>query len=234
VGGTGITGGISAPAAGTSPAVTGGVAAPAPKYTVKHGDTLSGIAASHGMSVGQLQSLNPQIKNPDMIFPGQSVNLGKGRPVGSGGSSDGGGSFGIGDGIGGKGVITGDPVSVGNALDGARNHGGGGHVPDGTPVITAPVANELGGGGNFGGAPDFPTTSTYPPVDQSLSQNQGGEAAAGRFRNLGRKIKGWGFGKPPADPAQNAVYVDVPRNTNPLDIKDGHGPHGGPHGPQGV
>jgi LysM repeat protein len=243
IGGSSVGDGTVAADGGTStsPAVGNSSVAPAPNYRVKHGDTLSGIAAAHGMSVGQLESLNPQIKNPNMIFPGQSVNLGKGQPV---------------DGASGGGVVAGDPIggilgsdggtvaaahggdanAVQNSLDNARHPGNNGGVPAGTEVISAPASNAIGGGDFAGGAggAGFPTTSTYPPVDQSLSQGESEEARAGRFRNLGKKIKGWGLGgKPPADPAQNAVYVDVPRNnTNPLDIKDGHGPHGGPHGPQ--
>jgi LysM repeat protein len=45
-------------------------------YTVVHGDTFSGIAAANGLSTSQLETLNPQIRDPDLIFPGQSVNLG--------------------------------------------------------------------------------------------------------------------------------------------------------------
>jgi LysM repeat protein len=70
------TGGIAAPANGGSGAT----------YTVVHGDTLSGIAAANGMSTSQIEALNPQIKDPDLIFPGQSVNLGGGS-TGSPGSS---------------------------------------------------------------------------------------------------------------------------------------------------
>lgn len=46
-------------------------------YTVKAGDTLSGIAEAHHMSLNELLSLNPQFaKNPDLIHPGEHVNLG--------------------------------------------------------------------------------------------------------------------------------------------------------------
>lgn len=45
-------------------------------YTVAHGDTLSGIAAAHDMSLSQLESLNPDINNPNLILPGQKINLG--------------------------------------------------------------------------------------------------------------------------------------------------------------
>lgn len=46
-------------------------------YTVKSGDTLSQIAAQNGMTTQQLIALNPQYaSNPNLIQPGQSVNLG--------------------------------------------------------------------------------------------------------------------------------------------------------------
>jgi LysM domain len=47
---------------------------------VQPGDTLSGIAASHGVSLAAVEAANPQISNPNLIFAGQNVSL-------SGGSS---------------------------------------------------------------------------------------------------------------------------------------------------
>jgi LysM repeat protein len=44
-------------------------------YTVKRGDTLSAIARSHKMSLHALEKLNPQIKNPNLIHPGQKVKV---------------------------------------------------------------------------------------------------------------------------------------------------------------
>lgn len=44
-------------------------------YIVKPGDTLSGIAARHGVSLAALERANPQIKIPDLIYPGQHVTL---------------------------------------------------------------------------------------------------------------------------------------------------------------
>jgi len=46
--------------------------------TVKSGDTLSQIAASNGMTLSALEALNPQITNPNMIHPGDSINLSQG------------------------------------------------------------------------------------------------------------------------------------------------------------
>lgn len=43
--------------------------------TVKPGDTLYGIAKQNGVSLNSLIKANPQIKNPNLIYPGQQVNL---------------------------------------------------------------------------------------------------------------------------------------------------------------
>ncbi len=44
-------------------------------YKVAAGDTLYKIAAANKLSLAQLISYNPQIKNSNMIYPGQVVNL---------------------------------------------------------------------------------------------------------------------------------------------------------------
>lgn len=44
-------------------------------YTVKKGDTLSGIAAKFGTTVDDILAVNPQITNPDLIYPGQEIVL---------------------------------------------------------------------------------------------------------------------------------------------------------------
>lgn len=47
-----------------------------PMYEVQSGDYLGKIAQDVGMSLPDLLALNPQIENPDLIFPGQMLNLG--------------------------------------------------------------------------------------------------------------------------------------------------------------
>ena len=44
-------------------------------YTVRRGDTLSGIAASHHTSLNKLEQANKQIANPNLIYVGQKINL---------------------------------------------------------------------------------------------------------------------------------------------------------------
>ena len=42
-------------------------------YVVKSGDTLSGIAQKFGVSLAALEAANPQIPDPNKIFPGQVI-----------------------------------------------------------------------------------------------------------------------------------------------------------------
>ena len=51
-------------------------------YTVKKGDTLSGIASKYGTTVSKLVSLN-NIKNPDLIYIGQVLTISKTTDSGS-------------------------------------------------------------------------------------------------------------------------------------------------------
>ena len=44
-------------------------------YVVQSGDTLSEIAERFGVSLKALEAANPQIKNPDVIFPGQHIRI---------------------------------------------------------------------------------------------------------------------------------------------------------------
>jgi LysM repeat protein len=51
-------------------------------YTVSRGDTLSGIARRLGVSQEAMEAANPQLANPNRIFPGQQLNV----PGGAGGT----------------------------------------------------------------------------------------------------------------------------------------------------
>jgi spore coat assembly protein SafA len=52
----------------------GGTGEPA-GYTVQRGDTLWDIAKRHGVSLQALIAANPQIQNPNLIYPNQVINL---------------------------------------------------------------------------------------------------------------------------------------------------------------
>lgn len=44
-------------------------------HTVRRGETLWGIARKYGTSVNALLARNPQIKNPNLIYPGEKVSI---------------------------------------------------------------------------------------------------------------------------------------------------------------
>ena len=44
-------------------------------YTVRKGDTLWGIAKRYGVTLTALIAANPQIKNPNLIYPGDRVRI---------------------------------------------------------------------------------------------------------------------------------------------------------------
>ena len=57
------------------------------EHTVVSGDTLWAIARKHGVSLQELIAANPQIANPDLIYPGDQINLPGGSHAASHGSS---------------------------------------------------------------------------------------------------------------------------------------------------
>lgn len=46
-------------------------------YDVQSGDTMTQIAKNHNMSLQELASINPEVKNLDLIYTGQNVNTSK-------------------------------------------------------------------------------------------------------------------------------------------------------------
>lgn len=66
---------INLPASGAGIPVTGGNPNAGRTYTVQAGDTLGAIAVANNTTVSTLLSSNTWITNPDLIFPGQVVNL---------------------------------------------------------------------------------------------------------------------------------------------------------------
>ena len=76
----GASGGLTEIPAETGSGVDGGNTASAGtgdrrSYTVRKGDTLWGIAGRYGVPLTALISANPQIKNPNLIYPGDRVVL---------------------------------------------------------------------------------------------------------------------------------------------------------------
>src|SRR3546814_19155571 len=57
---------------------------PQNSHTVQHGDTLSAIARQNGVSLAALLPANPQISNPGLIYPGDSIDI----PGGNAGPAD--------------------------------------------------------------------------------------------------------------------------------------------------
>lgn len=47
-------------------------------HTVRQRETLSTIARDHGVSLQAMRDANPQVLNPDVIYPGQTLNLPEG------------------------------------------------------------------------------------------------------------------------------------------------------------
>jgi LysM repeat protein len=52
-------------------------------YEVRRGDTMAGIAAANGISLSALTAANPQVANPNRIYPGDSLRI----PAAAGGAN---------------------------------------------------------------------------------------------------------------------------------------------------
>jgi LysM repeat protein len=126
------------PASSHSPAAPashsdGGAAVATASYSVVKGDTLSGIAAAHHMSLAEVEALNPQIKNPNLILPGETVHLSANMPTSSsysGLSSSGGGQPQLVTGATGSGLPT-EPNKKGLLGNLLGRFGKGGNTGDG-------------------------------------------------------------------------------------------------------
>lgn len=72
----GYDAGLKAAAAdgGSAPAASAGPES-SRVHTVRRGDTLWGIARQYGAELTALIRANPQIKNPNLIYPGEAVRL---------------------------------------------------------------------------------------------------------------------------------------------------------------
>jgi LysM repeat protein len=56
-------------------------------YLIQPGDTLSGIAASHGVSLAAVESANSQLSDPGTIYAGQTVKIPEGSSASQGSST---------------------------------------------------------------------------------------------------------------------------------------------------
>ncbi|MCY0943488.1 LysM peptidoglycan-binding domain-containing protein [Streptomyces antarcticus] len=61
----------STPASGSG----GSTGTPSGKYKVSKGQTLGAVAALLGVSLAALLAANPEIKNPDVVYPDQEINV---------------------------------------------------------------------------------------------------------------------------------------------------------------
>ena len=59
----------------TIPMLLTSVSAAAATYTVNSGDSLWKIAVKHEVGLSEIKNANPQIKNYDLIYPGQIINI---------------------------------------------------------------------------------------------------------------------------------------------------------------
>ena len=62
--------------AGQVVTIPGSFPAPGPAYVVQTGDTLTAIATRFGVTLAALEAANPQITDPNRIFPGQIITCG--------------------------------------------------------------------------------------------------------------------------------------------------------------
>lgn len=79
LGSTSVPGASASPSAVAAPSVSiAPTEPPAPTptlYTIKKGETLSKIAAAHGITIEELLAANPDIKNPNRISEGQQITI---------------------------------------------------------------------------------------------------------------------------------------------------------------
>lgn len=97
-------------------------------YDVVKGDTMSGIAQSKGVDLNALEKANPGITNPNLIFPGEKIQMPGSGANGSGKSSWGSGS----------GSSTSSPWASAPLAGGLSGNNGGGGIPQPPKPPTPP------------------------------------------------------------------------------------------------
>lgn len=150
-------------------------------HTVQRGDTLSSIAQEHDVSLGSLLAANPQVRNPDVIYPGQHINI----PGGSGGN----GSLAATPVNGGAAAASGTPAATGS-FDYNRITGVAGN-----PNVTPHFINEVEAmAGRLGTRPEFimATMSFETGGTFSPSIKNPGSSATGLIQFLDSTARGLG------------------------------------------
>jgi len=79
-----VAAGVVAGAAATSTGDSTSKSSKTSSYTIKSGDTLSGIAKRSGVKLAELRDANPQIKDLNKIMPGQRIKVPKASIKGTG------------------------------------------------------------------------------------------------------------------------------------------------------
>ena len=152
-------------------------------HVVKPGDTLSGIAREHGVSLDAVIRANPQISNPNLIHPGEEVTL----PKGGAGSPAAPATYTVqrGDTLSEIGARFGVDWRILAQLNGLSN-------PD---LIRPGQQLQIGGGG-------APPTTGAPPVNGPAAPNDPAASVEGRTRQAMDYFVGQGW-----TPAQAAGIV---------------------------
>jgi LysM repeat protein len=153
-------------------------------YTVRSGDTLSGIARRYGVSLASLEHANPQVHNPNFIYVGEHLNIpgqkdtftpAPAKP--SGGSSSGGGSYVVRSGDTMSGIASRHGVSLA-ALERANPQvKNPNYIYVGERLNLPSGSRSSGGSGSVSGPP--PSNNVGGSVGQWISQAQQILAAAG-------------------------------------------------------
>jgi spore coat assembly protein SafA len=165
-------------------------------YSVQPGDNMWAIAQANGISLGQLEAMNPQIRDPELIIPGQQINIpGGGTETPTSPSSNQDAGLGIT-------ISHNNPIMSPDGSSGGTNTNNA-NSTDSSTGSTEPTS-----------AIGFPEKSTYPPV--------GTETAGAGASQIGTSAEGWvdGSGNGTPDIAKGVFDVDTHASTDPLKIDE--------------
>ncbi|XP_072161261.1 uncharacterized protein [Bemisia tabaci] len=169
-------------------------------YTIMKGDTMWKIAERLRINLKALIAANPQIPNPDKIWPGQKINIpDPGQPVpGPAPTGPGGYPTGRGNEVGGAPIQFPNSYPAAPPSAGAPRYGGGA-PPPGPPNYGAPQGPAVGAPNYGGGAPHSPA-----PGAPNYGAPQGPAPGAPNYG-----------GGAPQGPAPGAPNYEVPQGPAP-------------------